>query len=108
MQPSERKYPGPAENQAHRKILELTAVNHPGVMSHICGLFSRRAYPMHAIMCLPVGDGLFSRIWIGIDGNGRLEQIVKQLRKLEDVRAVEYHDAGQQMFVLLEEYFRTK
>ena len=33
----------PESTQADLAILELTVDNHPGVMSHVCGLFSRRA-----------------------------------------------------------------
>ncbi|MCG3147073.1 MAG: hypothetical protein PCFJNLEI_00510 [Verrucomicrobiae bacterium] len=35
--------------------LELTVQNHPGVMSHVCGLFARRAFNVEGILCLPVG-----------------------------------------------------
>ena len=40
-----------------RAVLELTVNNHPGVMSHVCGLLSRRAYNVEGILCLPIGDG---------------------------------------------------
>lgn len=85
-------------------VLELTVENHPGVMSHVCGLFSRRSYNMDGILCMPVKDGLMSRIWIRVAKNGQLEQIVKQLQKLEDVKAVRYHAAGQGIEGL-KEYF---
>ncbi|MBU0675825.1 MAG: acetolactate synthase small subunit [Proteobacteria bacterium] len=90
------------------QILELTVNNHPGVMSHVCGLFSRRVYNMDGILCLPVGDGLESRIWLRVDDDGRLDQIVKQLRKLEDVREVGLHGADHQIFVRLEDFFQEK
>lgn len=33
------------QKQSHDNvILELTVRNHPGVMTHVCGLFARRAY----------------------------------------------------------------
>jgi acetolactate synthase-1/3 small subunit len=92
---------------ARQKVLELTVNNHPGVMSHVCGLFSRRVYNMGGILCMPVDDGKVSRIWIRVDSNGQLEQIVKQLQKLEDVQDVQYHDAEHQVFVQLEEYFKV-
>ncbi|WP_421720649.1 ACT domain-containing protein [Aeromonas salmonicida] len=43
-------------------ILELTVRNHPGVMSHVCGLFARRAFNVEGILCLPLKDGKQSRI----------------------------------------------
>ena len=39
-----------------RAVLEIDVNNHPGVMSHVVGLFSRRAYNVEGILCLPVGD----------------------------------------------------
>ena len=32
-------------------ILELTVRNHPGVMTHVCGLFARRAFNVEGILC---------------------------------------------------------
>lgn len=66
-------------------ILELTVCNHPGVMSHICGLFARRAFNVEGILCLPLNDGLQSRIWLQVADDKRLEQMVSQVEKLEDV-----------------------
>lgn len=66
-------------------ILELTVRNHPGVMSHICGLFARRAFNVEGILCLPLTDGLQSRIWLQVADDKRLEQMISQVEKLEDV-----------------------
>ncbi len=90
----------------HRTVLELRVNNHAGVMSHICGLFSRRVYNMDSILCMPVGDGKQSRIWLRVDGNGQLDQIVKQLQKLEDVLQISYHEADHEIFVRLEDFFK--
>jgi acetolactate synthase I/III small subunit len=88
-----------------QKVLELTVNNHPGVMSHVCGLFSRRAYNMDGILCMPGDDGKVSIIWIRVDSNRQLEQIVKQLQKLEDVQDVRYHGTEQEVFIRLEDFF---
>lgn len=78
-----------AENQAvARAVLELDVNNHAGVMSHVVGLFSRRAYNVEGIIVMPVGDGTKSRIWLLVNEDARLEQMVKQVEKLEDVLAV--------------------
>lgn len=69
-------------------VLDLAVNNHPGVMSHICGLFARRAFNLEGIACLPVGDGKTSRIWLLVNADQRLDQIIKQVAKLEDVRSV--------------------
>ena len=43
------------ENRAlGRTVLELDVNNHAGVMSHVVGLFSRRAYNVEGILCMPV------------------------------------------------------
>ena len=96
-----------AENQAlARAVLELDVNNHAGVMSHVVGLFSRRAYNVEGILCMPVGSGVTSRIWLLVNEDARLEQMVKQVEKLEDVLAVRRHGAGHEVFERLEEFFR--
>ena len=37
-------------------ILQLTVRNHPGVMTHVCGLFARRAFNVEGILCLPIQE----------------------------------------------------
>ena len=59
---------------------------------------------MEGIICVPVGDGETSRIWLQINEDERLEQIVKQVEKLEDVLVVRRHDAGHPAFAGLERY----
>ena len=69
-------------------IIELTVRNHPGVMAHITGLFSRRGFNLEGILCAPIDDGTRSRMYLLTERNGRIEQIIKQLRKLYDVLEV--------------------
>lgn len=96
-----------AENQAlARAVLELDVNNHAGVMSHVVSMFSRRAYNVEGILCMPVGTGQTSRVWLLVNEDGRLEQMVKQLEKLEDVLAVRRHGAGHEVFERLEEFFQ--
>ena len=96
------------ENRAlARTVLELDVNNHAGVMSHVVGLFSRRAYNVEGILCMPVENRHeISRIWLTVNEDARLDQMVKQLEKLEDVRAVRHHGAGHEVFGRLEEFFR--
>ena len=95
------------ENQSlARTVLELDVNNHPGVMSHVVGLFSRRAYNVEGILVMPVGNGQTSRIWLMVNEEARLEQMVKQVEKLEDVLAVRRHGATHEVFERMEEYFR--
>jgi acetolactate synthase-1/3 small subunit len=89
-----------------RTVLELDVNNHAGVMSHVVGLFSRRAYNVEGILVMPVGNGLTSRIWLMVNEEARLEQMIKQVEKLEDVLAVRRHGATHEVFERMEEYFR--
>ncbi|PHR29954.1 MAG: acetolactate synthase isozyme 1 small subunit [Desulfotalea sp.] len=79
-------------------VLELIVNNHPGVMSHICGLFSRRAYNLEGIICIPLGGGLTSKMWLQVNEELKLEQIIKQVQKLPDVLNVIKHGEGHPVF----------
>ena len=87
-------------------VLELTVNNHPGVMSHVCGLFARRACNVEGILCLPVGNGSCSRIWLLVNEDQRLAQMMKQVEKLEDVIAIRRHHADHAVFQDLEAFFK--
>ncbi len=93
-------------SRAERTILELTVNNHPGVMSHVCGLFSRRAFNVEGILCMPIGSGQTSRIWLLVNEDDRLDQMTRQLTKLEDVLDVRRHGTDHEVFERLEEFFR--
>ncbi len=93
-------------NALHRAVLEIDVANHPGVMSHVVGLFSRRAYNVEGILCLPVGDGTQSRIWLLVNEDARLAQMIRQVEKLEDVVAVRRHHAEHAVFTELEDFFQ--
>lgn len=91
--------------QVQKVVLELTVKNHAGVMSHVCGLFARRAFNVEGILCMPVGDGTESRIWLLVFEDARLPQMIAQVEKLEDVIRVERHGADRRVFERLEEFF---
>ena len=93
--------------ETKRKIvLELAVRNHPGVMTHVCGLFARRAFNVEGILCMPVGDGQESRIWLLVHDDERLSQMMKQAEKLEDVLSIGRHGADHRVFEGLEAFFR--
>ena len=69
-----------------RQVLSLLVENNPGVTSHISGLFSRRRYNIDSFSSGVTADPRFTRITIVTSGDELvLEQIEKQLAKLEDV-----------------------
>ncbi|WP_295005015.1 acetolactate synthase small subunit [uncultured Dechloromonas sp.] len=95
------------QNALSRAVLEIDVNNHPGVMSHVVGLFSRRAYNVEGILCLPLGDGSRSRIWLLVNEDQRLPQMMKQVDKLEDVIGIRRHNADHAVFQNLEGFFRS-
>ena len=84
-------------------VIELTVNNHPGVMSHICGMFSRRAFNMDGILCLPLEGASQSRMWLLVNKNQQLDQIRKQVEKLHDVHGVKYYDSPPGIFAKVDE-----
>jgi len=90
-----------------RAVLELKVRNHPGTMSHVCGLFARRAYNMEGILCMPMTDKKFSKIWLLVDEDERLEQVILQTIKLIDVLDITEHAASHEVFEKLECFFNS-
>ena len=86
-------------------ILQLTVRNHPGVMTHVCGLFARRAFNVEGILCLPIKDSEQSRIWLLVNDDQRLEQMISQIEKLEDVVQVVRNQSSPGMFNKLAVFF---
>jgi acetolactate synthase-1/3 small subunit len=87
------------ENKNDYYLVELLVRNHPGVMSHITGLFARRAFNLEGILCAQVGDGTTSKMFLLVNNNSTLDQIIKQLEKLYDVIDVSLHsDYDQSVF----------
>ena len=69
-----------------RQVYSLLVDNNPGILSRIAGLFSRRGYSIDSITAGMTSDPRFTRITIVARGDEQiLEQIEKQVRKLEDV-----------------------
>lgn len=87
-------------------ILELAVRNHPGVMTHVCGLFARRAFNLEGILCMPLKDGIRSRIWLLVADDHRLVQMISQLEKLEDVLQVKRHGEDIRVFEQLQAFFQ--
>jgi acetolactate synthase-1/3 small subunit len=71
-------------------ILELVVRNHPGTMSHITGLFARRAFNLEAILVVPLTSNEKSRILLHLANELKLEQVERQLAKLHDVLSVRH------------------
>lgn len=78
-----------------RQVLSLLVENNPGVTSHISGLFSRRGYNIDSFSSGVTADPRYTRITIVASGDEHiLEQIEKQLAKLEDVVDIKKLEPG--------------
>ena len=72
-----------------KKVFQLLVDNTSGVLSRISGLFSRRGYNIESITAGVTADVRFTRITIVACGDEDiLDQIEKQVAKLEDVRDI--------------------
>jgi acetolactate synthase-1/3 small subunit len=93
---------GDIPEPAKPTVLELRVRNHPGTMSHITGLFARRAFNLEAIVCVPVGNGAESCMLLLVANGPSLDQVEKQLLKLYDVLTVRHRpDLGPEFFARL-------
>lgn len=78
-----------------RQVLSLLVENTAGVTSHISGLFSRRGYNIDSFSSGVTADPRYTRITIVASGDEQiLEQIEKQLSKLEDVLDIKKLEQG--------------
>ena len=78
-----------------KRILSLLVDNTAGVLSRISGLFSRRGYNIDSFSSGVTADPRYTRITIVASGDEQiLEQIEKQLAKLEDVVDIKKLEPG--------------
>ena len=69
-----------------KHVLSVLVKNSSGVLSRVSGLFSRRGYNIDSLTVGRTEDPLISRMTITLMGDENvLEQVKKQLNKLEDV-----------------------
>lgn len=85
--------------ETQKKVFQLLVDNTSGVLSRIAGLFSRRGYNIESITAGVTADPRFTRITIVTSGDDDiLEQIEKQVRKLQDVRHVRELKPGESVY----------
>ncbi|MDD6147529.1 MAG: acetolactate synthase small subunit [Lachnospiraceae bacterium] len=76
-----------------KQVLSILVENTPSVLSHVAGLFSRRGYNIDSISAGVTADPRVTRITIVTSGDELiLDQIEKQVAKLEDVLHVQILD----------------
>ena len=78
-----------------RIVLSLLVDNTSGVLSRVAGLFSRRGYNIESLTVGATADERYSRMTVVSTGDQEiLEQIEKQLSKLEDVLDIKKLEQG--------------
>ncbi len=78
-----------------RRLLSMVVSNQPGVLSRVAGLFTRRYYNIDSLTVSTTEDDAYSRITVVVTADeAMLEQIVKQVGKLIDVKGVSVLDEG--------------
>ena len=91
----------------NHSVLELTVNNHPGVMSHVCGLFARRGYNLEGILVMPIHSqhDEQSRMWLLVNEEDKLDQVMRQTEKLVDVLSITRQPVAGSVFTHMEDYF---
>ena len=73
-----------------KMVLSILIDNTPGALSRVVGLFSRRGYNIDSLTVGETENTEVSRMTVAVTGDGIvLEQIEKQIHKLENVIDVE-------------------
>jgi acetolactate synthase-1/3 small subunit len=82
-----------------RIVLSLLVDNTSGVLSRVAGLFSRRGYNIESLTVGVTADERYSRVTVVSIGDEEiLDQIQKQLGKLEDVRDIKELKPGNSVY----------
>lgn len=78
-----------------QQVLSILVDNTSGALSHVAGLFSRRGFNIDSFSAGVTADPRYTRMTIVTSGDERvLEQIEKQLAKLEDVKNIKKLEQG--------------
>lgn len=77
-----------------QRTLSILVDNTSGVLQRVAGLFSRRDYNIDSLTVGETADPKYSRMTVVARGDDQvLEQITKQMSKLEDVKKVKVLDS---------------
>ncbi len=72
-----------------KMVLSILVDNTSGVLSRVAGLFSRRGYNIDSLTVGETENNAYSRMTVVANGDDNiLDQIIKQLAKLEDVKEI--------------------
>lgn len=81
---------------ARANVLSLLVTNRFGVLTKVTTLFGRRGCNIHSLAVDITHNPAFSRVTVTVlESQEKVEQIYKQLQKLEDVKAVTLFREGE-------------
>lgn len=71
-------------------ILSVLVDNNPGVLTRVCELFNRRGYNLESVTAGVTENERMSRLTLisKVESRDEIDQIIKQIKKLEDVHKV--------------------
>ncbi|MFD3157244.1 acetolactate synthase small subunit [Haloimpatiens sp. FM7330] len=71
-------------------VLSVIVDNNPGVLTRVCQLFNKRAYNLESVTAGVTENEKVSRLTLitKVENDNQIEQIIKQIRKLENVHKV--------------------
>ncbi len=76
-----------------RRLVSLVVNNQPGVLTRVAGLFTRRGYNIDSLTVSVTQEPALSRITVVVAADeSMLQQVVRQVEKLIDVRVVQVLD----------------
>ena len=82
-----------------KHVLSVLVKNSSGVLSRVSGLFSRRGYNIESITAGTTENPSVSRMTITLtEDNDVLEQVKKQLNKLEEVISITYLKSNESVY----------
>ena len=72
-------------------VLSILVDNNPGVLTRVCALFNRRGFNIESVSSGHTENERLTRITLltKVEDDEGIDQIIKQIRKLEDVHRVE-------------------
>ena len=75
-------------------VLSILVDNNPGVLTRVCALFNRRGFNIESVSSGHTENERLTRITLltKVEDDEGIDQIIKQIRKLEDVHKVEQLD----------------
>ena len=75
-------------------VLSILVDNNPGVLTRVCSLFNRRGFNIESVSSGHTENKKLTRITLitKVEDDEGIDQIIKQIRKLEDVHKVEQLD----------------